>query len=245
MFKIAVCDDVPLHAKLIMGILDMYNEERPGVRLRAAIFGSSEKLLESLSKGHAYDMFLLDIIMPNIDGISLAQQIRMLDENVPVVFITQSSDNALNAFGVSAVQYIVKPVTKAALFNVLDKIIATKKPESDNIITVSAPGRVIALFHSSIVVAENSSRTLRFHLNTGEVVESKAIRTTFSAALEGLLKDSRFLFVHQSYVINMMHVKELRSSMVLMNNGIEVPIPRPKYSAIKKAYLKYVRSNQI
>jgi DNA-binding LytR/AlgR family response regulator len=92
-------------------------------------------------------------------------------------------------------------------------------------------------------MVENAGRALRFHLTKGETLDSKAIRTTFSGALEGLLKDSRFLWVHQSYVINMTYVKELRNRTFVMKNGTEVSIPRPKYSAVKKMYLDFIQSN--
>lgn len=241
--RVAVCDDVPLHANLVIALLDMYKEERPGVKLWASSFNSAEKLLEDINAGQSYDIYLLDIIMPDTDGITLAQKIRLHNENVPVVFITQSSGHALDAFGVFAAQYIVKPIKKETFFSVLDKIIAMKNIESDSFITVTTIGCITTIFHSSIVVVENSRRTLRFYLDTGEIVNSKVIRTSFAVALEGLLKDRRFLWVHQSYVVNMAHVKELRRHAFVMKNGMEVSIPRPKYSSIKLQYLKFANDS--
>jgi len=225
---------------IIIELLEMYQEERPGVKLSLHGFNSAEALLIRRNEGQPFDIYLLDVIMPGTDGIVLAEKIRRLDEDVPIIFITQSDEYALDAFGVSAAQYIVKPIKKEALFSVLDKIIALQKRETDSFTSVSSLGRVVKLLNSSIVVVENSGRALRFHLDTGETIDSKAIRTTFSSALSGLLKDKRFLWAHQSYVINMNHVKELQSRVFVMKNGMEISIPRPKYSEIKKAYLKYV-----
>lgn len=238
--RVAICDDIPLYMNIALGLLEMYMEERPGVKLSMFCFNSAEKLLEKLYVGEQFDIYLLDVLMPDTDGIALAQQIRLLDKDVPLIFITQSAGHALDAFGVSAVQYIVKPIKKDALFSTLDRIISAQGKATDRVFTVSSHGRVVTLLHSSIVLAENSGRALRFHLDTGEVIDSKAIRTTFSVALEGLLQDERFLWVHQSYVINMNHVKELRNRLFVMKNGMEVSIPRPKYASIKKAYLKFV-----
>jgi DNA-binding LytR/AlgR family response regulator len=238
--RIAICDDVPLYMDIIIELLESYQEERPGVKLSLHGFNSASALLKRRNEGQQFDAYLLDVIMPGTDGIVLAQKIRLLDEDVPIIFITQSDEHALDAFSVSAAQYIVKPIKKEALFAVLDKIISMHKRETDNFTSVSALGRVVKLLHSSIVMVENSGRALRFHLDTGEIIDSKAIRTTFANALTNILNDSRFLWVHQSYVINMNHVKELQSRAFIMKNGMEVSIPRPKYAANKRAYLKYI-----
>jgi DNA-binding LytR/AlgR family response regulator len=229
---------MPLHMDVIREFLKIYQDERPGITLDLHEFFSAEELIAKIDEG--FDTYLLDVIMPETDGIALAQLIRLKDVDVPIIFITQSDNHALDAFGVSAAQYIVKPIKKESLFSVMDKIIAAQNRVSDNFISVSAHGRVVTLLHSSIVVVENSGRALRFHLDTGEIIDSKAIRTTFSSALSALLDDKKFLWVHQSYVVNMNHVKELRSRMFIMKNGMEITVPRPKFAAVKKDYLKYV-----
>lgn len=240
MFKIAVCDDMPLHTKILIKLLKTYKEERTGLLFETHVYHSPDDLLKDVAKGKKFSIFLLDIIMQDTDGIELARQIRETDENVPLVFVTQSDEHALDAFGVSAVQYIVKPIKKDALFSSLDKIFAYLDHRSDSFTTVSSLGRVMTLLRSSVVVVENAGRVLRYHLVSGEYVDSKAIRTTFSAALSDLLQDKRFLFVHQSYVINMEHVKELHGRRFRMINGMEVSIPRPRFSATRKIYLDFL-----
>jgi len=229
---------------ITLGLLETYQEEREGTNFSVHCFLSADKVLEELAKGERFDLYLLDVIMPEKDGISLAQEIRKIDDDVPLIFITQSSTHALDAFGVSAAQYIVKPISKDALFSVLDKIIAIQPTKFDNFVNVNSHGRVVTIAHSSIILVENSGRALRYHLDTGKAVSSKAIRTTFEQAIAGILRDGRFLWVHQSYVINMDYVKEMRNRLFVLTNGREVAIPRPKFAAIKRAYLQYITENR-
>ena len=237
---IAICDDIPNEANATAKLLATYQQENPGVTLTPHVFYSSAQLLESQQH---FDMYLLDIIMPGTDGIALAEQIRQQDKDVPLIFLTMSTSYALDAFRVYASQYILKPVTREALFAVLNKIIKpNNKPDSS--LTVSAAGRIISLPLHSIVAAEHAKRVLNFHLENGDKIESKYIRTSFETAVEKLLKDIRFLWVHQSYVINMTHVQELRNRAFLMKNGMEISIPRAKYSVIKNAYLKYLSETE-
>jgi len=224
----------------IQALLNQYQNERPGLKMQVFPFTSSEQLADGLNAGQRFDLYLLDIIMPKLDGIALAQQIRALDGDSTVVFLTQSTDYALDAFRVSAAQYILKPVTKEALFPILDRVIAGRKQEEEHFYTLSAPGRTVNLLYSSIVVVEYIGRVLRFHLTTGDYVESKTIRTAFNLAVAEILLDKRFLAVHQSFVVNMNHVRELHNRCIYMNNNIEIPIPRPKYVMVKNAYLNYL-----
>jgi DNA-binding LytR/AlgR family response regulator len=240
MYTIAVCDDLLDELTEIQSLLSQYQNERPGTLLQVSSFHSSEQLAETLNEGKRFHLYLLDILMPKIDGIALAQQLRALDAEATVVFLTQSLDYALEAYRLSAVQYIVKPIKTDELFPLLDRIIMGHKLEGELFYTLAAPGRTVKLFYSSIVVIEYIGRALRFHLTTGEYIESKTIRTAFNLAVGEILKDKRFLGVHQSFVINMVYVKELQNRSIFMNNGIEIPIPRPKYVAVKNAYLSYL-----
>jgi DNA-binding LytR/AlgR family response regulator len=208
-------------------------------------FNSSITLSERIAAGDRFDIYLLDIIMPEIDGIKLARQIRTLDENASLIFLTNSTEYALEAFGVSAVQYILKPVEKDALFPVLDKTIAARIQESVKFITVSASdGGMVKVLFSSIIAIEQSWRVMIFHLSSGEKLESKMIRVPFKSAIAQLLQDKRFLHVHQSFVINMSRVHKLCSQSFIMENGLVIPIPKPKCADLKNIYLEYLAQAQ-
>ena len=245
MMRIALCDDMPVHTGHILMLLDGYQKKRPGVKISTYSFDSGDKLLESINKGQCFDIYLLDIIMPDLDGIMLAQQIRQLDIDAPLIFLTQSASYALDAFRVSAVQYILKPISPCDLYPVLDKIIASRDRGKDGFLTVASPGRTVTLVYSAIVVVEYVGRSLHFYLSSGEVVESKTIRTSFGVAVSELLTDNRFARVHQSFVINLDHVRELRSRSFLMKNGMDILIPRLKYSDVKKTYLNYLKESGV
>jgi DNA-binding LytR/AlgR family response regulator len=240
MYTIAVCDDSSEQLAAIKTMLNAYQSKRPGTELQVSLFNSPEQMSEELNAGKRFNLYLLDILMPKIDGIELAQKIRALDNVNTVIFLTQSESYALEAYRVSAKQYLLKPLKEDDLFRLLDKIIARSKEEKDRFYTLSAPGRTMNILYSSIIVIEYIGRTMRFHLTTGGYIESKTIRTAFNYAAAEILEDNRFLPVHQSFIINMAHVRELQNRSIFMDNGIEIPIPRPKYVAVKKAYLSYL-----
>jgi len=243
MIRIALCDDIATHAKAAARLLELYQKERVGIVMKLDVFDSGNKLLESMAKKANYDIYILDVVMPPPDGIAIARQIRELDNNVPIVFLSHSENFAMDAFRVCATQYILKPICKDTLFRTLDKIISEQGKNRDKFFTISASGRTVTLLYSSIVIIEKTGRILRFHLNNGDYIDSKAVRMSFDLALEELLADERFMRVHQSFAINMEYVQELRNTMFIMPNGMEITIPRPKYTTIKKSYLKFLSSS--
>jgi len=243
MIKIALCDDISTHAKVTARLLELYQRERVGIQISLDIFDSGSKLLESIARDSIYDIYILDVVMPPPDGIALARQIREADKSIPIIFISHSENFAMDAFRVFATSYILKPVCKDTLFKTLDRVISEKNRSRDKFFTISAPGRIVALLYASIVAIEKTGRVLRFHLDSGEYIDSKAVRMSFDLALKELLEDKRFMRVHQSFAINMEYVRELRSTMFIMSNGMEITIPRPKYTVIKKSYLKFLSSS--
>jgi DNA-binding LytR/AlgR family response regulator len=241
MLRAALCDDFQEHRDAAKALINQYQSERPGIEISASLFTSGNQLLDHLAEGNNFDLYLLDIIMPGIGGMELARQIRRRDANVPIVFLTNSPDYALEAFNVSAVQYIVKPISNTALFPVLDKIIAARKIEEEKFILIStSDNRVIKVIYSSIAAVERVGRIMRFYLVSGEMLESKTIRASFREAVAQLLRDERFLHPHQSFVVNMSHICELRSCSFILKMGITLPIPRQKYAGVKNRYLKYL-----
>ena len=76
-----------------------------------------------LDKKERFDLLFLDIMMPGIDGMSLANRIREFDESVIIVFVTNMSAYAIKGYEVNAFDYIVKPIAKTHLFKSLDRII--------------------------------------------------------------------------------------------------------------------------
>ena len=241
MIRVAVCDDVFEYLDAAIKLLELYQSENTAVKMEISVFDSPASLLECVEADNSFDIYLLDIIMPEINGIILAQKIRSYDENAALIFFTASADYALEAFGVSAVQYILEPIDKNRLFPVLDKIIASLLQEDNSFILVCASdGSTVKTQYSSIIIVEQIKRVLRFHLNNGEVLESKMIRVPFNEAVAQLFRDKRFLHVHQSFVINMAHVHKLCPQSFLMKNGVTIPIPKPKYSNVKNIYFEYI-----
>ena len=235
-FHITLVDDDKGEQEATLALLEAYRLLRPQVDLCVTVFSGGAALLDHPK---ACDAYLLDILMPGLDGIELARRLRARDRDIPIIFLTSSPDYALDAFAVSACQYLLKPVKAPPLYEILDKLSAAEKRE-DGFIMVQTRESARRVAFSSIIYVEVWGRNLRFSLVNGETLTSRTLRVPFSAAVSSLFTDRRFLHAHKSYVLNMERVHELTPRSFIMVNGVEIPIPRYKYSTAKNSYFDYL-----
>lgn len=240
MLRVAICEDEPIHTAAILRLMEEYQAVSPALGIYTGTFDSGDKLLSALEQNGNFNVFLLDIMMPGLSGIELARELRQRGEDAPVIFLTSTADYALDAFGVQAIQYILKPIKKDALFPILDKVAAALKKETEPFWLVSTPERIVKVPFSSIVCVESSCRTMRVYLADGRKLASKTIRVPFATAASALLADSRFLYAHKSFVLNMEMVVELTGTSFVMKGGTEVPVPKYKYTDAKARYFDYL-----
>jgi len=120
MIRIAAVDD-ELHA---LKRFKRMVEKNSDIEL-CGLFETGEQLLAYL-KNHPLDAVFLDIEMPDINGLMLAQQILDLNENIDIIFVTAFNQYAVEAFELQAIDYIMKPMKKERLEKTMKRLLKTK-----------------------------------------------------------------------------------------------------------------------
>lgn len=241
---VAVCEEDPLQLENIGKLLEKYQAERPGIEVALCSFDTGKGLLSKIDGGQAFDLFLLDILLPEMNGIELAGELRKRYPDAPIAFLTSTADFALDAFKVSAVQYILKPFKHEELFPVLDSVISMLSRKNERFFMLPTQKRIVKILYSSIVYVELAGRMLQFHLDSGDVVLGRTIRISFIEAISPLLEDNRFLCEHKSFALNMEHVEEIGNNFFKMKGGIEIPIPRYNFANAKSKYFSWVKQQE-
>lgn len=121
MYRIALCDDEQAEVTKTKGMLSNYKSAHPELDFVIETFENAEQLLLKVSSGYVPDMILMDIYMAGKTGIEAAREIQEMGNKCRIIFLTTSDQHAVEAFRVDAAQYLVKPVSEAELFPVLDK----------------------------------------------------------------------------------------------------------------------------
>ncbi len=239
MLKIAICDDEARAMERTAVLLGDYLQERPHLAAAVSAFESGRTLLAADQKVGGFDLYLLDVIMPDGNGIQIGKALRDAGREGAIIYLTSSPDYAVDSYLTQAFFYLLKPVDKKQLFEVLDRAVETiQKRQNEAVIVNTAQGlRSVPL--EDILYVERAERCIRYHLTGGGTVDSRTIRGSFQEAVADLLADRRFIPCGVSFVLGLHHVKTMEKTAALLDSGGEVPLARASYGDVKRAWIDY------
>lgn len=242
MIKIAFCDDEASVLKELCELTAQYRAQR-NREIDCIAFHSPLELMVEIERGKCFDIIFLDVIMPGENGMDTAQEIRNYDSNVKIIFLTSSSEYAVQSYTVGAYYYQLKPVSELSFFRLMDAAVsACDKERSDSLILRCKSG-IARIELRKVEYCEVIHRTLFLHLTNGEVLESIGSLDELSRRLELY---GGFVRPHRSYLVNLEHVRKLSYRAITMRCMANIPIPRGKYQELKQTYLEYAfQSRQV
>ena len=240
MLQIAICDDTITELEREARLVEDYLAARPELDGTVRCFQAAYDLVDCLRSRGGFDAYLLDIMMPYMDGIELGRAIRETGDRSPIVYLTSSPDYAVDSYEVEAFKYLLKPVAPDKLAAVLDKLTATVLAATEKPVAVRIRDGVVSVLPSHLLYVHIRDHVLYYHLDDGRVVESITVRESFEQVCAPLLEDERFLKISVNHVINMSFVVSLAGGRFTMRDGAELTIPRRGAAEVKLAYMEYI-----
>lgn len=239
--NIAICDDELSEVKTIEDYITTFSVQS-GIEFKVNKYTNGNKLLGSYNGNPSkYDVIFLDVEMPEINGIEIAEQIRKIpDRNVLIVFITSYPEYMQDSFDVQAYQYLTKPLTYDLFEDKMKRLIGYLNELQTNIAVISLKNGEIILHLDDIICFETiKSITTKSDLLVTTVNDEFAIKGKI-AEMEQKLKEQYFVSVHRSVLVNMKYIKRFNSNMVELTNGKTVEASRRKIAEVKEAFSKYM-----
>ena len=236
MYLIALCDDEVSELKKAEQMLSGYKEKHSAKNIRTDYFKSAKELLEKVREGYMPDLLLLDIYMPDKMGIEAARELRDMGNKSRIVFLTTSKEHALEAYGVNAVQYLVKPVAEPMLFPLLDRLLEEIERERKKYLVLRVKGRTQRVAVDDIVYCEAQGKTQCLHLAD----DTQCMLRVTMAEIYGLLSGyPEFVRVGIAYIVNLGYIDSLNAQDISLNSGLKIHLPRGAYKALKEQYFQY------
>ena len=177
--KITICDDSIKDLLYTEKLLLKYKSLYPDKDFDLEKFSDPSRLCQRISEGKLTDIYILDMLMPRRTGIDIGNLIRTLSCESVIIYITSSEDYALDAYGVRAVRYLLKPVDENKLFEALDYSLSYAKLKMDSLYLIKTKEGLVQRPYSRIEYVENAGRKLEVHMTDGEVLRSLFIRKSF------------------------------------------------------------------
>jgi two-component system LytT family response regulator len=228
-------------------LLREYLEDIPGVSIVAECCNGFEAV-KAVAE-HQPDLMLLDIQMPKLDGFEV---VELLEQELPIIFITAHDEHALRAFDVHAVDYLLKPFSAGRMEEALerarerigrgdavpplDDLVASARPEGADLdrILVRDGSDVRVIPTDSVDYIEARDDAVAIHVEGESHLKAQRLST-----LEERLDQKRFIRVHRSFILNIDRLRSIElyakdSRIAILEDGTKVPVSRSGYSRLRE-----------
>lgn len=244
MFRIGICDDEFSSAEYIERLVSEYFEKTE-YSCKIRTFSDPIELMSYLENKESYDILILDVYMPLMLGTEVAKELRKKGDQTRIIFLTTSTDHAIDAFAVRASDYLLKPVKKESLYKALDEIISKLADRNSKVFTVRTTDGLVNILIHTISYIELLDRRLNIHTWDGEIIHSRVIRESFESSTSEVLKDSSFVQCQKSFIVNMNQVKGMNAERFLLRDGNEIRISKKFYHETKRRYMEFLLRKEL
>lgn len=234
MIKIAICDDNILELEKEVILVNRWADKNH-IKIEVKTFDNGDSLINE-QKSNPADLILLDIMMPLLNGMETAKELRKIDSAVSIIFLTSSPEFAIESYDVKASGYILKPAEEDKLGGTLTDCISSMNKEPENIVVKTHFGYQ-KIYIDRIECIEAQNRRVCITLDDGSAVEGTE---TFTKLTEGFIHNESFFKCHRSYIVSMDNVDNFTSTEIFTKCGKMVPIARGYGKPFKEAYFAYM-----
>jgi len=232
MLKALVVDDEAPARSELRYLLD----DAGGVEVVGEASNAAEAL--QLIRAIPYDVIFLDIDMPGLSGVELAETLTEMEHPPSIVFVTAHGEHAVKAFEVAAADYLVKPVDVTRLKQAIERLVPAQQAAARvERIPVEKAGKKLLLKVEDIYYVMAKDDYSYLHTD-----KERYLSTISLAQLERRLEPMGFFRIHRRYLVNLGRVKEVvpmyGGTLLLTLSDPEetqVPVSRRRVPSLKRA----------
>jgi len=235
MISCIAIDDEPLALRQIAD----YIKKTPFLEL-AAECESALKAIEVLETTPV-DLMFVDINLPDLNGMDF---VKTLENPPKTVFVTASSEYAMEGFRVDAIDYLLKPISYTDFLKSANKVKSwfdAHHPKPDEIrsnkkfLFIKSDYKLLRINFDDINYIEGMSEYIRIHLTN-----SKPVMTLLTMkSVEDQLPSDRFMRVHRSYIVNLEKISVIERSRIIFDGKVYIPVS----DQYKSNFQSYIDNN--
>ena len=233
--KIAICDDEKEFCDSAERMLKLYMEEK-AVPYQADVFNIPSELVDMTEKGTIYDIYLLDIYMPGVTGMSIATELRSRGVKSPIIFLTSSTAHALEAFGVDATHYLLKPYTKDSFYVGMDKAMQSIASHKNDSVILKVDNDYRSIPVSKLIYCEAEDKYQRLYLENGERL---LVRISGMELYKLLSEFDSFYHCGRAHIINLNHISRVTPDGAVFKNDMQLNLPHTVLAGLRSAFFDY------
>ena len=232
--RIALCDD---DEKALIKNKEILKECLSETKIVADIrtYRSSDFLLYDIQENNYFDLLLLDIEMPKINGMQIAKDVKKLCPETLVIFITSHSEYAIDSFELSVFRYIEKgPTIKEKLSYALIDGLNYIEIQKDEMYTITTPARYERIPYRKILYIKKDGKYVVLTTINGETQIRKPLAEVYDE-----INSDEFVYIDRSCIVNLIHLMRIEKMDAIMRNGVSLPISKKRLGILKDIINEY------
>ena len=230
--RIAVCDDNPKELERIKGCFCRIQ----GYDLVCSYFDSTSTVMEILkTENSPYDLYILDIEMPGMNGLKLAKSIREKDSRALFVFLTSYTRYMKDVFDVVTFDFIEKALSDEKLLQILERA-ATYLNITSQHFSFGYRASRYSLKYDRILYIEKKGRQALIHTFEDVYKTNMTLEEIWKQ-----LNPKSFVHIHSSYIINLYNLDRKDNEIAIMRNGEKLHITKGYRRELAMRHYEFVQ----
>ncbi len=235
MIRIAFCDNAPAILQELSEWTQAFFKEHP-ITMEYVAFSNSFDLLTQMECGRLFDILFLNTDFIEGNGLDIAKDVRKIDQNVKIVFLSSSAAYAVASYTVRAFSYQLKPMRQDTFCQLMQHLLSEIAHETTRGFLIRSQDTIYRILASNIEYCEVCNRIVSIHLIDGSVLQTSM---RFKELEDLLAAKENFLRTHRFYIVNMDYISTISKDGITMTNGNTVPISHGKLKYIRSQCLEY------
>lgn len=235
MIRIAVCDDELMAAELAKALIESECREL-GISAEVALYTDSGMLAYDIGEKRYFDMLFLDIEMPGLTGMELADRLKESLPQALVSFITFHTKYAVKSFEHSIFRYIPKSEVDTCLPLAVDDGVRLLSWKVKECYVVETPRQIIKVAVSDILYIYKKQKYSVIVLPGEEIPVRKAL-----GQLKEELNREEFVLIERGYLVNLYHVRKMEGTSVVLDEGTALPVSQNHVKEVRETISGFFR----
>ncbi len=236
MTKIALCDDNQQFMKNISELIhDCMKQEK--IKVKLYLFNSGTNLINAYKQtGNLFDIVLLDIDMPDMNGMETAKYIRQYDDQCMLIFLTSMDDQVYKVFEFNTFRFIRKKYYEKELHAaLLDAIKCLEEKEIKY--EFKTKDEVVKLSTNEILYFEMVNRNVEMHT----LHRPYTLTMSIFKEISDKFSDKGFVSVYKGALVNLRYIKSVKKMQIELDNGEVLGVSRQRMADVKRAFFEFER----
>ena len=231
-FKVLICDDSILARKQLKDIVSSLGNP-------TFIEATDGQDAIDKYKENNPDVVFLDIVMPMVNGIQAARELRWNQPDAEIIFATSEESFALESFDVNPVNYILKPINAEKLFETLDRAVKHLNLDKERTITIKVKGGYSTIHIDDIMYIDYRNHVVSYHLLSKEIISTSTLRIGFAEYLNQNHRQDDFVLCHASVAVSIKAIDKLTKTDIMVRNNEILPVAKSRYAQVAEKYMNY------